>query len=255
MENNNNIQQQLYQQQNSNKRYFSLIIVLLAVIGLSVGYAAYSASLQIQGISRIDDDFTWNITMGEDIDDIVTCPTGDDCQLIEDPTNPSTDPSTTDPEDGTVFWLENGVLNFKHFFKAPGEEYSFEVNFANNGSIDARIGSYVLPDNFSTNDVSNMLTYSLYLKTGNDSYTNITGILDGEGALVNPSIGKLPGKVGDTVSSHTFKVVVKLKDLDNTAAGYETLLPKYSAAISAINSANNGEGAKGVFTVNYIQDN
>ena len=95
--------------------YIVLIIVLL--IGVTIGYAALNATLNINGRSNVSKN-TWDLHF----DNVVV-----NSDSVGEVKTPTIENSTT--------------VDFEVALNLPGEKYEFTVDVVNNGTIDAMIDS------------------------------------------------------------------------------------------------------------------
>ena len=97
---------------NNNKNSKKTIyVIMLLILGISVGYAALSANLRINGTSTIKS-ARWNVHFGTEANDI---------QVTE----------------GSV---TGSNVNIPASIPAPGDYYEFTANVVNDGTLDAIIG-------------------------------------------------------------------------------------------------------------------
>ena len=101
----------------NNKQDLYIFIIMIALIGLTIGYAALSSTLNINGKSSISKN-TWDVYF----DNVVV--KGGSVEEVKIPT--ITDKTTVD---------------FEVALNLPGDFYEFTVDVVNNGSIDAMIES------------------------------------------------------------------------------------------------------------------
>lgn len=103
-----------------NKKRNKVFLLMLIILGLSIGFAALSATLKINGTSTINKN-TWNIYW----DNIAN-------QSGVTPVTPTTisDESTN---------IKKNIVNFTVEFDKPGDFYEFEVDAVNAGTLDAMI--------------------------------------------------------------------------------------------------------------------
>ncbi len=103
------------------KELYSVLLVLL-IIGISLGYAALSATLNINGFSKVKDN-TWDIHFInlQVNSNSVELSTGDNAAVI----NPS----------------DNTEVTYNVTLKKPGDFYEFTVDAKNFGTIDGMIES------------------------------------------------------------------------------------------------------------------
>lgn len=217
----NEIEKLKMEHQKKQKKSLTLIALLLLVTFVSVGYAALSSTLNINGTSTIDNP-TWDIEIEDDGD--ITCPTGEKCTI-----NPS-NPDSLTPDDGTgtdskgaIIWMDGNTVYFKHLLVKPGDKFEFTTKFSNNGTIDAKVDTVTKSDLNAT--AQRFLTYDVTYANGNAINT---------GDLL---------RAGEDV---TFKVTVTYKST-------VTVLPT-AEELALINETSQGHtGATSLFTVNYVQ--
>ena len=218
--------QQVQQSQKSNngKKTMVLILLLLLLMTVTVGYAVLSSSLNISGTSTIKNN-TWDI----DVNDAdIVCPSGEVCTI--NPSNPETvtpddgkvTPTNPDPT-GAVIWMDGNTIYFKHILTVPGDVFTFNVTYRNNGTIDAKVSDVTTSSLNAT--AQNFMTYTVTYADGSAIQANDT-LAAGQAA--------------------TFKVTVAYKST-------VTVLPT-AAELALINETSDGHtGATSLFTVNYEQ--
>lgn len=224
------LQQQDQQiQQNNNqkgKKSSLLLVLLLLLVTVTVGYAALSATLTINGVSRVEP-ANWEVK--PDDDNPPACEQGETCTINpDDPTIPVV-PCTGDNAatcTGPIVWCDGDVCYFKHILKKPGDSDTFTFTFKNSGNIDAKIASITMPQFNTTQE--KFLTYTVKYADGSTA------------------------AVGDTLAagdSAVFKVTVAFKNVD-TLPTTEELAQINNGTIS---QAGSFQGAVSVFSVQYEQ--
>ena len=209
---------------NGKKKAF-LILLLVLLLGVTVGFATLGSTLQINGTSTIKSS-TWNI--GGDDTNPIECPSGEVCTI--NPQNPGSltpDDGEVTPENpnpnGAIIWMDGNTVYFKHLLSVPGDVFTFNVTYTNNGTVDAKVASVNKSQLNST--AQQYLTYTATYSNGNE----VT--------------------VGDILAagaSVTFKVTVAYKSTVTELPDAET--------IALINETANGKtGATSSFTVEYEQ--
>ena len=101
------------------KRVLSIVVLLLLVVGISVGYAALSQTLSINGNASLTN-ATWNVYWTN-------------VQVTQGSVTATTPPTAT----GTNTYS----INYTITLPTPGTFYEFTVDAKNGGSIPAKIGS------------------------------------------------------------------------------------------------------------------
>lgn len=206
------------------RKSLAVILLLLLITCISIGYAALSSSLNINGTSTITD-AEWDV--GPDGDGDITCPTGQTCTI--NPSNPDDvtpddgkpTPENPDPK-GAVIWMDGDTVYFKHVLTKPGDVFTFTTVYKNNGTIDAKVSNVTKSELNAT--AKNFMEYDVTYADGSEIKAN---------------------DVLAAGSSATFKVTVKYKNVST--------LPT-AAQLALINETADGHtGATSLFTVNYVQ--
>lgn len=211
------------------KNKYAIVLLLLVILaGLSIGFAALSSQLNVQGTSTISDT-TWDIGPDDDTGGTggIEVPDGEIATI-----NP-TDPDSLTPDDGVptpenpnptgaVIWMDGNTVYFKHVLKKPGDIFTFNVTYANNGTINAKVANVTKSALNAT--AQNFLTYTA-------TYANGTAVA-----------------VGDTLnagSTVTFRITVEFKNVSTLPTAEQLAL---------INETAEGHtGATSLFTVTYEQ--
>lgn len=217
--------QQNDQRKGMGKKYLAVVLLLLLFIGISIGYAGLSSSLNISGSSTINDNTKWDIDV---LDNSISCPNGEICQI--NPSNPGSltpDDGKVTPENpnptGAVIWTEGNTVYFKHVLTAPGDVFTFNTTFKNNGTLNAKV-SDVVKSNLNTT-AQNFMTYTVTYANGNTINVNDT-LAAGQSA--------------------TFKVTVTYK-------AEVQVLPTPQQLAEINETAQGHTGATSFFTVTYVQ--
>ena len=101
---------------------FSVLALFLAVLGISIGFAAMSTTLQIQGTAKVVP-ATWDIKFtANEFDDN------------------DTDASAT----GTPEMTDTRFTGYEITLTKPGDKGTYLVTVTNNGTIDAKVGTVTL---------------------------------------------------------------------------------------------------------------
>lgn len=139
----------------NNGKTLAIVALFIAVIGLSIGFAALNTTLTINGSARVQTS-SWNVHFANLRDAVV----------VGNPTINEDELSLTDTTFGT----------FNVGFKSPGESVTYTFDVVNSGSYDAKISTItdINPvctgsgENATTDadNVCNHLTYSLTYTEG-----------------------------------------------------------------------------------------
>lgn len=222
------IQQQQIQKNNQRgKKSTLLLVLLLLLVTVTIGYAVLSTTLKINGVSTVTD-ATWDVEIPADDPTVITCPAGEICTI--NPDNPEeltpqvcVEGDTIDTCRGAIIWLDGDTVYFKHILTKPGDTFTFNTKFANNGTIDAKIKNVSMPTFNQTQ--KDFTTYSV---------TYSDGSAVGEGDVLAAG------------SSATFKVTVSYKNVD--------ALPTAEQLALINNGTLQGQtGMVSLFSVNYEQ--
>ena len=105
-------------------KLIAVIALLVAVAGLTIGYAAYSSTLTINGTATVDP-ADWNVKFAYTSGDSLTAKkTGTAAE--------TTAPTLTD----------TAVSGFDVVLKAPGDSITYKFSVKNTGTLDAKLGTY-----------------------------------------------------------------------------------------------------------------
>lgn len=224
---NENIEVQAQKQKKEGKRVVYVLLLAILLVGVTIGFAALSATMNISGSSTIKNS-TWDVSVDDSTGDAIDCPSGTTCTL-----NPS-NPESLTPDDGiptaenpnpkgAIIWMDGNTIYFKHLLTTPGDVFTFNAKFKNKGTIDAKVSNVTTSSLNAT--AQNFLTYTV-------TYANGT-----------------PVQANDTLAAGataTFKVTVAYKSTVTTLPTAEEL--------ALINETSQGHtGATTLFTVSYVQ--
>ncbi len=203
-----------------NKKTAFLLLLLILLLGITVGFATLSSTLNINGTSTVANS-SWDVSV--DNGDI-QCPQGEVCTI--NPQNPGSltpDDGTGSNPNGAIIWMDGDTVYFKHLLTVPGDTFTFTVEFTNHGNVTAKVQSFTKSQLNST--AQSFLDYSVTY--GDDSAIAVDDEL-------------APNE------SAVFKVTVAYKSSVTT-------LPT-AAEIALINeTADSHTGATTSFTVTYVQ--
>ena len=227
------------------KKSAFLVLLLVLLLGITVGFATLQASLNISGSSKIGST-SWDI--GPDDDTPITC-TGEGCVVIDpsDPNAPDPDDVVpgeeycSDPQDQStcedvtgVVWTEDGDVYFKHLLEKPGDTFTFDVDYTNSGTLDAKVDTNGVSLGIYDGNTTSQTLASKFL-----TYTVV--YVGGANAGDTPAAGD----VLSASSTATFRVTVTYHDYNGTLPTAEEL--------ATLNGGANGDGASSLFTVTYVQ--
>ena len=207
------------QKNSKGKQKAFLLLLIVLLLGITVGFATLSSTLNIIGTSTVKNS-SWDISTD---DSDIECPSGKVCTI-----NPS-NPESLTPDDGTgsnpngaIIWMDGDTVYFKHLLSVPNEVFEFTVKYTNNGTVNAKVASVTKSQLNST--AQSFLTYDVTYE-------------DGTAVAVNDSLA--------AGASATFKVRVAYKNV--------SVLPT-AAQLAQINETGAGKtGATSSFTVVYEQ--
>lgn len=130
--------------------YSGVVIVLLAVavVAMSIGFAAYSTSLNITGNTKVEAN-SWKVEFDPD-------------------TYAVTAGSTTETAEAVV----NGTsVTYNTTLAKPGDYFEFTIKVKNLGTFDAKLISVTMPDDITAQH-TNYLKYTV--SYGSNQYTRTT---------------------------------------------------------------------------------
>ena len=154
--------------ENTNRKYLLIAVALIFVI--SIGYAALSTTLQINGTANIASN-SWNVHFAN-------------LQTTTGSVTPTTAPTISGTNTTELTWAVS--------LAEPGDFYEFTVDAVNGGTINAKIGE-------------NGITKSNMTST-QDTYLNYT-VTYADGSAI--AVGDTLPKAGQTGSTKTLKVRVE----------------------------------------------
>ena len=120
---------------------------LLLLILISIGYAALTANLTIQGTTKLGGN-TWNVQLENIHDEVLHGATLDSATAINGDT-----------------------LTFSVTLAKPGDYYEFKVDVTNNGGIDAKIGTAPVINGFTPEQLE-LASYSIKYSDNSDIALN-----------------------------------------------------------------------------------
>ncbi len=107
-------------------RIIAVIALMVAVVGLTIGYAAYSSTLKITGAANVDPS-SWSVKFAYKTgDSLVATKTG----------NASVNPEAT--------LSDTQVSGFNATLKAPGDSITYNFLVTNSGSLDAELSTFTM---------------------------------------------------------------------------------------------------------------
>lgn len=107
-------------------RIIAVIALMVAVVGLTVGYAAYSSTLKITGAANVDPS-SWNVKFAYKTgNSLVAAVTG----------------KATMETEATL--SDTQVSGFKATLKAPGDSITYNFAVTNTGSLDAELSTFTM---------------------------------------------------------------------------------------------------------------
>ena len=212
-------------EKNRNSKVIAIIALLVAVVGLSVGFATYSALLEISSSAHVTptDDFDVYFSTTDESQS-----TGDVTPVVKVGGEVLQEPSTGDPSGDAATLTETTISGLRANFTEPGQEivYSF---YAHN------VSDYVA----YLNKVNFVEIAEGKTKTCTASNVNTIGVNE---ACADISIKV---QVGGTTADKTFTAT-------NENVGGHTLAKNgYESVIVTITYADNGNRANGDFEVAF----
>ena len=107
-------------------KIIAIVALLIAVVGLTVGYAAYSSTLNINGTANVDP-ASWKVNFGYK--------TGD--SLTGTKTGHATETTAPTLADTTI-------SGFDVTLKAPGDSVTYNFLIKNSGTLNARLANFTM---------------------------------------------------------------------------------------------------------------
>lgn len=183
-------------------RIIAVIALMVAVVGLTIGYAAYSSTLRINGTANVDPS-SWNVKFVYKTGNSLTA------TLIGGATM-STEATLTDTQ----------VSGFNATLKAPGDSATYTFAVKNAGSLDAKLSTFTMGtlscapaagSSATTEEASNVCKELSYTLTGvkeNDTLaanasSDLTLKLEWSKTGVATASGPIAITVGETTLLYT----------------------------------------------------
>lgn len=149
-------------------KVIAIVALLIAVVGLTVGYAAYSSTLNINGTANVDP-ASWKVNFGYKTGDSLTGTT----------TGHATETTAPTLADTTI-------SGFDVTLKAPGDSVTYNFLIKNSGTLNAKLASFTMgtltcapnaSGSISQEDATNLcgeLKYTLTYADGSTITTDTT---------------------------------------------------------------------------------
>lgn len=150
-------------------RIIAVIALMVAVVGLTIGYAAYSSTLKITGAAKVDPS-SWNVKFAYKTgDSLVAAKTGNAVVTTE------------------ATLSETQVSGFNATLKAPGDSITYNFVVTNAGSLAAKLSTFTMGTlSCAPADGSSATTEEVGNVCKELSYT-LTGVTEGETLAANAS--------------------------------------------------------------------
>ena len=107
-------------------KVIAVIALLVAVAGLTIGYAAYSSTLTVNGTANVDP-ADWNVKFAYTTGSSLTAEATGNAVEVTAPTLSDT-----------------AVSGFDVTLKAPGDSITYKFSVKNTGSLDATLGTFTM---------------------------------------------------------------------------------------------------------------
>ena len=107
-------------------KIIAIVALLIAVVGLTVGYAAYSSTLNINGTATVDP-ASWKVNFGYKTGDSLT-------GTINGHATETTAPTLADTT----------ISGFDVTLKAPGDSVTYNFLIKNSGTLNARLANFTM---------------------------------------------------------------------------------------------------------------
>lgn len=107
-------------------KVIAIVALLIAVVGLTVGYAAYSSTLTINGTANVDP-ASWKVNFGYKTGDSLT-------GTIKGHATETTAPTLADTT----------ISGFDVTLKAPGDSVTYNFLIKNSGTLNARLANFTM---------------------------------------------------------------------------------------------------------------
>ena len=147
-------------------KVIAIVALLIAVVGLTVGYAAYSSTLTINGTANVDP-ASWKVNFGYKTGDSLT-------GTIKGHATETTAPTLADTT----------ISGFDVTLKAPGDSVTYNFLIKNSGTLNAKLASFTMGtltcapnegSNISQEDATELCGELKYTLTYADDSTITTG--------------------------------------------------------------------------------
>ena len=178
-------------------KLIAVIALLVAVAGLTIGYAAYSSTLTINGTATVDP-ADWNVKFAYTSGNSLTAEkTGTATE--------TTAPTLTD----------TAVSGFDVVLKAPGDSITYKFSVKNTGTLDAKLGTYTFGTLSCTPNAGSTITQEDATMLCNELKYTLT-YADGSAITVGETLEKTTGSKDlvlklEWPESSTLKVVDDVK--------------------------------------------
>ena len=120
-----------YMEKNGNGKVLSIIALVVAVIGLSVGFAAYSTSLQISSVADVSSNNNWNVGFSIDNSNVIGI---SDTETVN---GKDEDNENDGVIDVTKYTISQSSGHNATLATTTGSEVTYTLAIANNGSLTA----------------------------------------------------------------------------------------------------------------------
>lgn len=149
-------------------KVIAIVALLIAVVGLTVGYAAYSSTLTINGTANVDP-ASWKVNFGYKTGDSLT-------GTINGHATENTAPTLADTT----------ISGFDVTLKAPGDSVTYNFLIKNSGTLNAKLANFTMgtltcapnaSSSISPEDATKLcgeLTYTLTYADGSTITTDTT---------------------------------------------------------------------------------
>lgn len=107
-------------------KVIAVVALLIAVVGLTIGYAAYASTLTINGSANVDP-ASWDVHFAYKTGDSLTATTSGNAVENTAPTLAATT-----------------ISGFNVTLKAPGDSVTYDFSVKNGGTLDAKLNTFTL---------------------------------------------------------------------------------------------------------------
>lgn len=145
-------------------KILSVVAIIIALLGISISYAAMSTTMDIKGIANLDNGGSWDIHFAN-LSNVKT--TG---SAIE--------------KKSPVIKNDSYIGDFDIVFKKQNDSIEYDFDIVNDGTIDAKLSSltYLHPKCFSSNNITSENDLSKICDAIEYSITTDNGILLSDGS-------------------------------------------------------------------------